>query len=440
MEKFKFISIKKIPNLPKTTGVYCFLARRSLGEAGKKGREFLYIGKAVNIRERVKQHKDLLGLAKKIGYIKTDSEFAEPSAHLTSHPASQGSTIEALLLEARLIKKYQPKYNIIWRDDKNYFYVVITGEDLPRVLITHQPDRDEALSIIGPFVEGRSLKRALTYLRKVFPYYTTKKHGLGSCLWCSLNLCPGPFPDKKEYQKNIKNLTTVLKGQSKTVLKKLKREMKETSISQNYEKAAKLRDQINSLEKVMSYSKVIEPSWIIDACLRRQAKTRIIKGWRFERIEAYDVSNIQGKEATGSMVVFKNNKPDKSQYRKFKIKLQGKPNDIAMLKEVLERRLKHREWPYPGLVLIDGGRAQFNVAKSVLAKFSLPAQTGIGKIKVMAIAKKKNELYVEGRKKPILLKSLSREIFNLILQLRDEAHRFAIAYHKKLRNKTLIGR
>jgi len=408
MEKFKILDKKKISSLPKTAGVYCF----------KSSKEFLYIGKAINIRTRLKQHKNLLSLTEKIGYIKTDSE------------------IEALLLEARLIKKHQPKYNIIWRDDKNYFYVVVTKEDLPRVLITHQPpslpsqtkvkmrfisspsdDRGPA-SVIGPFVEGRSLKRALTYLRKVFPYYTAKKHGLGSCLWCSLNLCPGPSPDKKEYHKNIKNLTTVLKGQSKTVLKKLKREMKKTSTSQNYEKAARLRDQINSLEKVMSYSKVIELSG----------------EWEFKRIEAYDVSNIQGKEATGSMVVFKNNKPDKSQYRKFKIKLQGKPDDIAMLKEVLERRLKHEEWHYPDLILIDGGKAQFNAAKSVLAKF------GIDKIKVMAIAKKKNELYVEGKEKPILLKSLPREIFNLILQLRDEAHRFAIAYHKKLRDRTLIGR
>jgi excinuclease ABC subunit C len=402
MEKFKFLGKEKISSLPKTTGVYCF----------KKDGELLYIGKAVNIQERVKQHKELLGLAEQLGYIKTNSE------------------IEALLLEAKLIKKHQPKYNIVWRDDKNYFYVEITKEEFPRVLITHQPGRGETSSIIGPFVEGRSLKRTLTYLRRVFPYYTAKKHPLGNCLWCSLNLCPGPLPDKEEYQKNIRNLTAVLEGRSKIVLKNLKREMKQASASRAYEKAAGLRDRIVSLEKVMSYSRVIEPSWLN----LTEVRPRPIGGWDFKRIEAYDVSNIQGKEATGSMVVFKNNKPDKSQYRKFKIKVQGKPNDIAMLKEILNRRLKHKEWPLPDLILIDGGKAQFNAAKSILSRSHL------GKIGVVAIAKKKNELYLEGKKKPVLLKSLPREIFNLILQLRDEAHRFAITYHKKLRNKNLIGR
>jgi excinuclease ABC subunit C len=133
---------------------------------------------------------------------------------------------------------------------------------------------------------------------------------------------------------------------------------------------------------------------------------------------------MQGKEATGSMVTFIEGKPDKKFYRKFKIKIAGKPNDTAMLKEILERRLKHKEWIFPDLILIDGGKPQLSAGASVKYPKS---------IKFAALAKRKNELFIKGKKNPILLKTLPREIFNLILRLRDEAHRFAISYHKKLR-------
>ena len=383
MEKFKFLKKSNLSRLPTTVGVYAF----------KKGAKFFYVGKAANIKERVKQHKDLLGLAKEIGYIKTNSE------------------IEALILEAKLIKKIQPKYNVLWRDDKNYFYVAITKEDFPRVIITHQLKIKNCklkIDFIGPFIEGTSLKRALTYLRRTFPYYTSKSHPKGSCLWCHLKLCPGPDPVKPEYQKNIKSLVFVLKGNSRKVLNDLKRRMKKSSLLQEYEKAAKIRDKITSLERV------INPQQIPG------------------RAEAYDVSNIQGEEAAGSMVTFINGRPAKNFYRKFKIKIAGKPNDVAMIKEILSRRLRHAEWPYPDLILIDGGKAHLNAASKCL-KWNFKHI-----IKVMAIAKKENKLYVEGRTKPILLKGLPREMFNLILQLRDEAHRFAISYHRKLRKKRLL--
>ena len=364
----------------------------------------------------------LFNRVKQVGYIKTNSE------------------IEALILEAKLIKKHQPKYNIVWKDDKNYFYVEITNEELPRVFLTHQikfKNQNAKCKItiqnakfIGPFVEGTSLKRTLTYLRKVFPYYTAKSHPKGSCLWCSLKLCPGPNPNRKEYQKNIRNLVAVLKGKSKSVLINLKKVMKELSLVQNYEKAAKVRDQISQLEKVIAHSRIIEPGWLTET---KVAKPELKLG----RIEAYDISNIQGKEATGSMVVFMGGKPDKSQYRKFKIQIAGKPDDIAMIKEVLDRRLKHPEWPYPDLILIDGGKAQLNAAIKVKSQKS-KVKSAIQNSKVMAIAKKKNELYMEGRKNPVLLKTLPREMFNLILQLRDEAHRFAISYHRKLRERELL--
>ena len=405
MEKFKYLKIDKINKLPESPGVYAFL----------KGAKFIYIGKAVNLRDRVKQHRKLLNLATKIGYIKTDSEFADPSAHLTSYPASQGSTIEALILESQLIKKYQPKYNTIWKDDKNYFYVATGNEDFPRIFITHQINYENRSRSIGPFVDGGALKETLMILRKIFPYYTASKHPEKLCPWCHLNLCPGPNPDKKEYKKNIKNLISVLEGKRKSVLNNTKREMQIASKEENFEKAARLRNQIRALENIISHETRFqtEETWFLR-----------------KRIEAYDVSNIQGKYATGSMVTFINRRPDKNLYRKFKIKITGKPNDTAMIKEILSRRLKHSEWPLPDAILIDGGKAQFNAAKSVIKN----------KIRVMALAKKKNELFVEDKKSPVLLKTLPREFFNLILQLRDEAHRFAISYHKKLRAKALLSK
>lgn len=394
MEKFKFLKRKKADRLPKAVGVYAF----------RNDGKLLYIGKAVNLRERIKQHRKLLSRAKQIGYIKTDSE------------------IEALLLEANLIKKFQPKYNIVWRDDKNYFYIAITKEPFPRIFITHQiksPNTKYKIlntKFIGPFVDGSALKKTLKVLRKIFPYYTQKKHPKDPCPWCHLELCPGANPDRKEYKKNIENLTAVLRGKKKSVLQNLKKEMESASLSQDYEKAAKLRDRIEAMEQIISHTSVLTKPW---------------QNYYGGRIEAYDVSNIQGQYATGSMVTFINNKPDKNFYRRFKIKIEGKPNDTAMLKEVLIRRFGHAEWPYPDLILIDGGKTQLNAAIQCL----VPGTKHVG---VVALAKKENKLYIEGKKEPILLKTLPREIFNLILQLRDEAHRFAISYHKKLRDKALF--
>jgi excinuclease ABC subunit C len=414
MEKIKFIIDKNFAQLPKNSGVYFFYAKK----------ELIYIGKAINIKNRVKNHfnqpsyRDNLFIDKvnKIGFTETNSE------------------IEALILEANLIKKHQPKYNVMWRDDKNYFYVAITKTECPIVFITHQ--KTENAEYIGPFVEGNALKKALRFLRKAFPYYTTKKHPKLKCTYCHLGLCPGPNPDLIEYKKNIKKLSLILSGKKATVLSSLRKEMKEASKNNHFETAAKIRDRIFSLQQVMSHTSVIEQQkqesdgW--------QKTEKILQGIlnadkNISKIECYDVSNIQGKHATSSMVVFVEGKADKSQYKKFKIRMQQEPNDIAMLKETLERRFLHEEWKYPEAILIDGGIAQLNVA--IRAK-DLNLKTR--PIKVISIAKGKQELFIEGRKEPIPLKNLPQEIYNLIKNLDDEAHRFAITYHKTLRKKNLL--
>ncbi|MDO8424604.1 MAG: UvrB/UvrC motif-containing protein [bacterium] len=414
MNKFKFSRLKNISELPRGNGVYCF----------KNKRENLYIGKASNLRERIKNHflqstyRDnlFINLVKKIGFIETNSE------------------IEALLLESQLIKQCQPKYNVMWKDDKNYFYIGVTKEELPRVFITHQIEQKTKTIYIGPFVEGTALKKALKTVRKIFPYYTAKNHPPKPCLWCHLRLCPGPDPVKSDYQKNIKNLVLFLRGKKLSVLKNLKREMGIASEREDYEKAARFRDQIGALENILSYSKIfpLPPSgeWEKTA---KWLKDALRIGGEINKIEAYDVSNIQGQEATASMVTFVRGLPDKNLYRKFKIKISGSPNDIAMLKEALSRRFSHPEWPNPELILIDGGKAQLNIAIKV--KIQNPQ---LKNIRIVSLAKKHNELFIEGRKNPLLLEALPREIFNLILQLRDEAHRFAISYHKKLRERVLL--
>ncbi|MFA6190339.1 MAG: UvrB/UvrC motif-containing protein [Candidatus Staskawiczbacteria bacterium] len=428
MEKFKFITGLNFEKLPKTSGVYLFYGPNPKPYALSP----IYIGKAINIKSRVKNHfqqssyRDNLFIDKvnKIGYIETNSE------------------IEALILEANLIKKHQPKFNVVWKDDKNYFYVAIVQnkDKIPFVYITHQPSfakasEGQAPKYIGPFVEGTALKKTLKYLRRAFPYYTQAKHPKTQCTWCHLGLCPGPHPDLPAYKNNLKKLTLILQGKRSAVLNSLKREMRQFSNEHKFEEAGKIRDRISNLQQIMSHRGVISNSKEIVTNLtavKNAPFSSLTKIQNAHRIECYDISNIQGKFATGSMVVFTNGVADKGQYKKFKIKMGDTPNDIAMLKEVLTRRFNHPEWKYSEVILIDGGKAQLNIAIKVKKQFNkiIPL--------IISIAKGRRELFIEGKDKPIPLKNLPREIYNLVLQLDNEAHRFAVTYHKKLRKKSLL--
>ncbi len=433
MSEIKLIKNKDFNQLPKTSGVYLFYGLNSKPHALNP----IYIGKAINIKSRVKNHfqqpsyRDNLFISKvnKIAYIETNSE------------------IEALLLEANLIKKYQPKFNVVWKDDKNYFYVCVAynKNKIPYIYITHQPKNKFEIEYIGPFVEGTALKKTLKYLRRVFPYYTSKNHPNNKCTWCHLGLCPGPqvlsevegghFLNLLEYKKNLKKLILILKGKRSAVLNSLKKEMVQLSKQHKFEEAGKIRDRILNFQQVMSHRGVISNSKEITTNLtavKNAPFSPLTKIQDAYKIECYDISNIQGKFATGSMVTFINGKADKSQYKKFKIKMENKPNDIAMLKEILERRFNHAEWKYPEVILIDGGKAQLNIAIKVKKQFNRVAPL------IISIAKGRQELFIEGKAKPIPLKNLPREIYNLVLQLDDEAHRFAITYHKKLRKRFLL--
>jgi len=451
--KFKYIDLKNIEKLPRTTGIYAF----------KKRGDFLYIGKAINIKERVKNHiqqptfKDNIFVpqTQKIGFIATDSE------------------IEALILEANLIKKYQPQYNTVWRDGKSHNFIAITDENFPRIFITHQIAQTNNKKLItnngeksfvihpmpfvsvGPFIDGGALRQTLRILRRVFPFRTCKVMPKKPCLYKELNLCPAPCEGKLyrnpiavnlpqsgcgNYIKNIKSLIAILSGKKNSVIKNLQREMLRASKQQDFEGANELKKQIFALENVFSHSHILSRETLKGTEYLRGTKALGAFGSllgiknKIKRIEGYDISNIQGQEATGSMVVFENAKKNKNEYRKFKIKITGKPNDTAMLKEVLSRRLKHKEWALPHVIFIDGGIGQLNVALKLKTENEKLKNT-----KIISLAKRQNELFIEGKDKPILLKSLPQEVSNLILQIRDEAHRFAITYHKKLRNKAFLN-
>lgn len=416
------VLVNNIGKIPKTPGVYRFF----------DARELLYIGKAVDLRDRVKSH------FQKASY--RDRLFMDRVTRVAYEETP--SDIDALLLEAALIKKHQPKYNILWKDDKKYFYVEITKEPLPRVLVVHQPSGTASgakYQVIGPFTDGRALTFALRVLRRAFPYYASrKKHGALPCGYCHLDLCPGPSPDKKLYAANIRKLKAVLEGQRTNVMRSIASQMKRSSQRGDFERAAALRDQYFALEKIATRGVASTPLKTPPADYDAIAKelSRLLRTRRYiSRVEEFDVSNIQGRHAVASMVVFAQGRPAKHLYRTFIIRAEALPNDVAMIEEVVERRLKHPEWGMPDLLIVDGGKGQLSAALQAVKKS--------GRVRsfiLAALAKGREELFVANHANPIPLDSLNPALKNMLLFLKDEAHRFAISFHKKRRSiDTLHG-
>lgn len=423
-------------NLPQLPGVY--LMKNARGE-------IIYVGKAGNLKKRVSSYflpvRRSLGIGGRANDLKTEklvSEIAKINYKKTD------TVLEALILEADLIKKYAPKYNIKDKDDKSFLYAEITKEEFPRVILVRARDlKKDGGMYFGPYTSSSNIREALKIIRKIFPY---SLHKIGSstsnffpearlrgkqqkrpCFDYELGLCPGTCAgliSKKDYSKIIKNIKLFFRGQKKRILKNLEKEMREESRQQKFEKAGKLRKQIFALRHIQDTALIKDEGFSFSI---KNSKLEI-RNSEF-RIEGYDISNISGASAVGSMVVFTNEKPDKNEYRKFKIKTVLKSDDTGMLREILERRFsRHKnDWPLPNLVLVDGGKPQVNIAKKVLKNLCL-------KISVIGIAKgaerKKNEFI------GIIPKFTDK---NTLIKVRDEAHRFAIAYHKKIRGKVFIS-
>jgi len=390
----------KITNFPSKPGVYLMK-----DTAGK----IVYVGKAVSLKERVRSYfqKNLpiktirqMEQVCDIEYIETDSE------------------IEALLLESKLVKKYSPKYNIDLKDDKSRAYVHFSRENYSRISILRETQLHELKEknplIYGPFQSAGQVRQALEQIRKIIPYRSCKVMPKKRCLYGYLGLCEMPCEqriDEEGYRKRIRQVRDFFEGKKSRVISSLKNEMKLAAKSHAFESAAKIRDRIFAIEHLSQVFAIQDSS----------SETV------FTRIEGYDISNISGVYATGSMVVFINGESEKSEYRKFKIKTVQGANDTAMMREVIRRRFRNT-WDKPDLILIDGGRGQVGVAVKILKDLKLG-------IPVVGLAKGPD------RKKDELITSqvLPRSEIKVFKQVRDEAHRFAKGYYQKLHRKKLVS-
>ncbi|MDP2598462.1 MAG: UvrB/UvrC motif-containing protein [Candidatus Liptonbacteria bacterium] len=402
----------------------------------------LYVGKAGNLRRRVSSYF-LLARRSFSGEGRShDARIQKLISEIERIDYRETDTaLEALILEADLIKKFHPPFNIREKDDKSFLYVEITKEKFPRVVLVRGKDVHGSRFIVrgryGPFTSASSIREALRILRRIFPWSThtekqlsaSMEHGtkeLKPCFDYEVGLCPGTCIGaitREEYAKNIRNIRLFFSGKKKKILHNLEKEMVIASKKLEFERAGKIRRQIFALQHIRDIALIKD----------ERLRTSDLESQTSQRIEGYDISNISGTSAVGSMVAFANGEPDKREYRKFKIRTIRGANDVGMLKEVLRRRFSRSlvasgkvaegSWPLPDLILIDGGRGQVNAARGVLFEAGL-------KIPIVGIAKgakrKRNDLI------GILPSGIDRKI---LIRVRDEAHRFAIKYHKKIRGR-----
>ena len=523
--------VKSPENLPKKPGVYIM---RDAND------EIIYIGKAKNLINRVRSY-----FREKLDRPKTQilmSHFDSLEYIVTN------SEKEALILEATLIKKHRPRYNVQLKDDKRYPYVKITNEKYPRLIITRNITKNGIY--YGPFTDVTSVKKTVKFLKSLFKIRTCRNMD-GPCLNSQIDLCYAPCSgeiSKEEYDEIINKIDLFFQGKYSVIVKNLKKEMAEAAENEQFEKAAVLRDQITSIEEIMekqfvdlvdddldqdviaiapndnevvviimpirngkivgrddflmsgsqyeSNSEILfafiqqyygfnrhipkqillnEPiddtelleEWLSDLrgnkvyikvpmkgvklrlvnmaqknaeIIKHQKKAmenslielkKYLKLDKLPRIiEGYDISNISGKFAVGSKVYFKDAKPNKKKYKRFKIETPG-PNDFAMMKELLTRRLKMIDTDEePDLIVIDGGKGQLGMACEVLDELNL------AHIPIIGLAKEFEEIYIPNSKRPIIIPKNNKAL-HLLQQVRDESHRFAITYHRKLRSDNI---
>lgn len=401
------MKLKNLPKLPDSPGVYLFK------EKGK----ILYIGKATSLKDRVKSYfgkdifntrgpiiLDMVTKADDVGFFETDS------------------VLEAIILEANLIKKHQPVANTREKDNKSFYNVVVTKEDVPKVLIIRERELQTKnyplKTTFGPFPNGSVIREALRIVRRIFPFQdenSLKKDQKE--FYRQIGLAPdsssGDF--KNAYQKNIENIILFFKGKKRDIVKKLEKEMLALAKEEKFEAANEIKKKIFALNHIKDVSLI--------------KKENIENREKRFRIEAYDVSHTGGSEMVGVMTVVTNGAPEKSEYRKFKIRGFDKSNDVGALREILLRRFAHTEWLYPNMIVVDGSVAQKRAAEKVLG--------GIGAaIPVVAVVKDERHKpkallggrdYIKGREDAIILAN-------------SEAHRFSIKYHKDLRGKKFLSK
>lgn len=532
--------LEKIKQLTTEPGVYLW--------KDEKGR-ILYVGKAVNLRNRVKS------------YVRKDSNRAVKVAAMMSHAVDLETIVvanepEALILENTLIKKHHPRYNIMLRDDKTYPYIKVTvQEEYPRVFMTRRVQRDGA-RYFGPFADAGAVHRVLKLMQVALHLRTCRSMKVARpCLQYHLGHCDAPcmnYISKDDYRRQAELAVDALEGRNRRLVNDLRNKMEEAAAGLAFEKAAMYRDQLEALAAVKEQQDIVTtgagdsdiigfavetgqtcvqiymirggklmgreifhiengddetsssltaavldqyyvngvfvPKEIVVAAVerkeeyerrlsaqkgrnvslivpRRGMKKRLLEmaetnarvlleqrrlQWQHdkdktsgavealarvldlpclpERMECFDISHTQGIETVASMVVFEHGRPAKSEYRRFKLKtVQGKPDDFASMAEIMERRYSEKDWPEPDLIIIDGGKGQLHAALPVIRQAGTEAT-------VISLAKRIEEIFVEGRSESVILSHHTPEL-QLLQAIRDEAHRFAITYHRKLRGK-----
>lgn len=437
-------------SLPSQSGVYWFL--------DEKGR-VLYVGKAKKLKNRLRSYTQLKQLSPKI------KSMVKKAAKLKWQVLE--SELEALLIEAELIRLHQPPFNTLLKDDKTPLYLHITDEVFPRVLTLRKKDlshRHIKGTILGPFQSAHKIKEVLKIVRPIFPWCNSPHNSSPSskqtqnkkaCFYYHLQLCPGVCVGEispRAYQAQIKNLILFLKGKKKTVLKNLKKQLQDLAAAEKFEQAAVIRDQIKLIQEVTSPRIRLKPTLVLPqltserkqilAQLRKILQTylKLPKQYPLKRIEGYDVSNTSGKLASVSLVTFIQAEPAKKEYRLFNIKTLDSPNDFQMLREALTRRQNHPEWGKPDLVVIDGGKGQ---VRSVLKSWYWATPViGIAKhpdrlILPTQISHPDNSTRLKIAWQEVRLPE-NHPVLHLIQHIRDESHRFSKKQHTRRRLKNLF--
>ena len=384
----KKLDVKQF-NLPKKSGEYFF----------KKGKDILYIGKATSLKDRVSSYfasdlihtrgsriVDMVSIADNISFEETDS------------------VLEALILEANLIKRYEPKYNIKEKDNKSYNFVCITDEDEPKVVIergrTLKFSDDKYQNIYGPFPSQDKLQVALRIIRKIFPFKTNKTSGR---MYEQIGL----DPESKDLKRNIRNIKLFFSGKKKGLVLKLEKEMMRMAKDLKFEEAGELKRQIYALNHINDISLISDD----------------VRNEDTFRIESYDIAHMSGKNSVGVMTVMENGQVKKSEYKKFILRDTKRGDDVGGLREILTRRLKHSEWSKANLIVIDGGKGQINEAKRIIKNIPI--------VSVLKDEKHKPK-YILGNI------DLTKKYRKEILIVNNEAHRFAIQFFRKRQRKSMI--
>jgi len=428
------VDLSAIPHSP---GVYLMRDR---------GGAILYVGKARDLSKRVASYfaasRDhsakiaaLVASIHHVDYLPTESER------------------EALILEQGLIRRLQPHFNSMWKDDKSYPYIKLTSkEDYPRLILTRRKVRDGS-EYFGPYPQVLPIKKLVFWLVRVFKLRPCRidirlsdmpaESKVKSCLYLHTGKCYGPCLGKissSEYGENSKAVSLFLSGKFLELKNSWEKEMAEASRVMDYERAADLRDRLNAIAQMQE--KIVIREVAAEDVMLAIGKTNALKELKEKLglprlpvvIEGFDISNISGGLAVGSMVCFRNAQPDKSSYRKFRIKTVAGPDDFAMIKEVVCRRYKrllNEKAKFPDLILIDGGRGQLSAATEILDKL------GVKKTPIISLAKKREEIFMPDRENPVQL-PVNSPALHVLERVRDEAHRFALSYHQNRRKNKLI--